>query len=239
MAFDPNAGDVGPTNQTTDNSALLKQIAAALAAAGGGLAGHALSNSGGDPLTRAVPPQLSQLLDNSVARQGYQNPLFQATTQGAYAMLPTFAKTGTQLSGSLPSTLPPAAPTSGGGVNGGALAGGAGMAALAALLGKGGTMSSIINALKKLLGGGGNPGRKAPGPSGDGGSGLPSHDPFNSNNNGWNGFPTGDNGYNPSPNVNTDEFFNSWPETSDPFAPFDPSMLPGGNENSFPGLEKP
>lgn len=153
MAFDPNAGDSGPTNQS-GNDDLMKKVMAALVAAGGGLAGRAISNSQGNPLTQAVPPQLSQLLDQSVQRQAYQNPLFQATTQGAYSMLPTFAKQGTQLSGSLSST-PPAAPASGGG-GGGAAAGGIGLAALAGLLGPGGGGGSmdfgkILAGLKKLF----------------------------------------------------------------------------------------
>jgi hypothetical protein len=71
-------------------------------------------------------------------------------------MLPTFAKTGTQLSGSLPSTIPASASGGGGGgVNGAALGGSAGMAALAALLnnssGGGGALGPIFDAIKKLF----------------------------------------------------------------------------------------
>ncbi len=234
MAFDPNAGDSGPTNQSGGNSDLMKQIAAALAAAGGGLAGRALSG-GGNGSGQMVPPQLMQLLDNSVARQGYQNPLFQAATKGSYDMLPGFAKEGSQLSGSLPSTLPPAAPFGGGGGGGvaGAAAGGLGAGALAA----------ILAGLKKLFSGGGNPGRPAPGPggtTGSDGSPLPSSDPFDSNN-GWDGFPTGGNGYDPMPNVDTDQFLGSWPETGSPFDPFDPGMLGPGSDEPLPpsGWSKP
>lgn len=164
--FDPSV-DSGPVNQPVQqttpasggNNDWLKQLAAALAAAGGGLAGRAIANHSGNPLTQAVPPQLSQLLDNSVARQGYQNPLFQATTKGVYDMLPAFAKDGTSLSGSLPSTIPPSAASasgSGGGPGLGTALGAGGLAALAGLLGKNGSggaipLQKIIDGLKKLF----------------------------------------------------------------------------------------
>ena len=69
--------------------------------AGGGSAAlsHALI---GNAAAGNVPPQLNQLLDQAVQRQQYQNPLFQAKQQGTYAMLPNFARTGTNLTGTLP-----------------------------------------------------------------------------------------------------------------------------------------
>lgn len=252
MAFDPNA-DAGPVNQTTptatptaptsgNSNAWLQQLAAALAATGGALGGRAIANASGNPLTQAVPPQLSQLLDNSVARQGYQNPLFQATTQGAYGMLPTFAKNGiAPASGSLPSVLPPAAPSASGssGPGLGTAAGISGLAALMGLLGKGGgnssggNLSDIIKKIRDLFA------KKGFGNYQGIANVQPSYDPFNSNND-WNGITPDQNGRNgawpdnsPSPNVNTDEFLGQWPETSDPFAPFDPSQL-GDNAGGTP-----
>jgi len=219
-------------------SAFSEQLRNALIALAAGLGGRALSNAGGNPLTRDVPPQLSQLLDLSVGRTAYQNPLFQATTQGAYQMLPTFARQGTALTGNLSNAIAAPASTSGGpGI--GSIAGPAGLAALAALLGGGsgasGNLKSIIDGLKKLFGPkpttlpprlppsrpispGQFPGFTYPG-LGD----LPPGpvDPHH--------FP----GYTPQPDpfgtVNTDYVFNSWPETSDPFAPFDPGLFGGGS----------
>lgn len=68
-------------------------------------AGHAIS---GNAASANVPPQLSSLLDMAVQRQQYQNPLMQAKTQGTYAMLPSFARQGTNLTGSLPGAAGPA-----------------------------------------------------------------------------------------------------------------------------------
>lgn len=131
----------------------------------------ALGGVGGGALIRnmfqnnAVPPQLSQLLQMGVDRAAYQNPLFQATTQGTYRMLPNFATEGTKLSGTL-SNQPPA-PNSGS-------AGGGGSSdnpltslnplrnpLLAAALGKAASdaahgnipFSDVMNGLKKLFGG--------------------------------------------------------------------------------------
>lgn len=139
-----------------DGNDFLQKLAAALAAAGGGIAGKALANNGSNPLTSNVPPQLSQLLDIGVQRQAFSNPLYEATTRGTYAMLPTFAKEGTQLSGGLSSAIP--APTTGGGGTGGGgagVAGGVSLAALAGLLasGSGGetNLQKIIDKIKGLF----------------------------------------------------------------------------------------
>lgn len=211
MAFDPNAGDVGPTNQNTDNSAFLKQLAAALAAAGGGLAGRAIANNSGDPMTSHVPPQLSQLLDIGVQRQAYSNPLYQATVQGTHAMLPTFAKQGTALTGSLSNAIPAAPPAdTGGGLGTGAkVAGSAGLAALAALLGKNGgnggslPLKAILDQIKKLF--------QHNGPTVQGnkpGTGGALTGPGAFDPNSFMGWDTTQS--QPSPNVTTSESF-SWP----------------------------
>lgn len=192
------------------------QLAKALAAVAGGLGGRALA---GDP-NSAIPPQVLQLLNNSVARQGYQNPLYQATTKGVFDMLPDFAKEGSQLSGSLPSTIPPADPWNGagGGQGGPGLKTAAGLGGLAALLGggsSGGVLGSLLKKIRDLFGGhgGGMPTGPGPGPA--------TPDPVY----GYTGPDYGP--ATPDPTVNTDEFFASWPETNTPFGPLDPSLLPG------------
>lgn len=216
-----------------DSGAFLKQLAAALAAAGAGLGGRALANANSQS---SVPPQLLQLLDNSVARQGYQNPLFQATTKGTFDMLPTFAKEGSALSGSLPSTLPPAQPFGGSGSSGPGLktaAGLGGAAALAAALGKNGSsmdLSKLFNWLRSKFGG-----QKFG--SVDNSGALPNYDPFNSNGN-WDGMAPNQGGQpglsDPNANVNTNEFLGQWPETSTPFAAFDPNQLGGTGQDDNP-----
>jgi hypothetical protein len=234
MADTPTPTPAQPAQPGTDFS---KDLAKALIALAAGLGGRALSNASGNPLTRDVPPQLSQLLDLSVGRTAYQNPLFQATTQGAYAMLPTFARQGTALTGNLSNAIPAAPANTSGGPGLGAIAGPAGLAALAALLGSGsgasGNLSSIANALKKLFGSKPTtppptfpPSKPVspdqfPGFSYPGLGDLPPGpvDPHD--------FP----GYTPYPdpfgNVDTSEIFGPWPETTDPFAPFDPGLLGG------------
>jgi len=231
--------DTTTPTPTATSSGFGDQLAKALIALAAGLGGRALSGVGGNPLTRDVPPQLSQLLDLSVGRTAYQNPLFQATTQGAYSMLPTFARQGTALTGGLSNAIPAAPTSTSGGPGIGSIAGPAGLAALAALLGGGGgsgasgNLSTIANALKKLFGSkpatppptfppskplspGQFPNFNVPS-MGDVPPGPMSPDQFP--------------GFTPQPDpfgtVNTDYFFN-WPETSTPFAPFDPSLLPGG-----------
>ena len=56
--------------------------------AGASLIGSRLTNN---PMAN-VPPELQQLLQESVRRSQYQNPLFNAVTDAAYAGLPTYAK---------------------------------------------------------------------------------------------------------------------------------------------------
>ena len=118
----------------------------------------------------ASPPELSQLLAMSRDRTAYQNPLFQAVTQMAYGGLPTYARQGTQLSGSLSNQAPPA-PTSGGGMNP-LLAGGLGAlgGAAANSLGPGGNaLGALIKGLKRLFGGGGRDTVQGDEPFGGGG----------------------------------------------------------------------
>lgn len=97
-------------------------------------------------------PELQRLLAMSVDRTAYQNPLFQAVSQMAYAGLPTYARQGTQLSGTL-SNQPPAAQAPGGGIGPGAagILGGLGGAALNGLSGGGGPLKALIDGIKKLL----------------------------------------------------------------------------------------
>lgn len=209
-AGDPDTPYVQAANDGTegDNGAFLKQLASALVALSAGVGGHALANANSQS---SVPPQLLQLLDNSVARQGYQNPLFQATTKGTYDMLPTFAKEGSALSGSLPSTLPPAQPWTGGsggpGLKTAATLGGAGT--LASLLGNNSKNSmdlgKIFAAIKKLFS------RNQFG-SIDNSGALPNYNPFDNGN--WDGIPPNNGGQpglsDPGPNVTTDYNVNGW-----------------------------
>lgn len=105
----------------------------------------------------AAPPELSQLLAQSRDRVAYQNPLFQAVTQMAYAGLPTYARQGTQLSGSLSNVAPLAPTPTPGGIGPGTagILGGLGGAALNALgsggSGGGGALGALISGIKKLL----------------------------------------------------------------------------------------
>lgn len=250
MAFDPSV-DSGPTQPTTTaptsgggNADWLKMLAQALAAVGGGVAGRAIANQSGNPLTQAVPPQLSQLLDNAVARQGYQNPLYQATTKGVYDMLPTFAKEGTSLSGNLPSTIPQSASASasGGGPGLGTAVGAGALGALAAALGKAGSGSGgdisklvkdIIDHFKKQ--------RQIQGNKPYQGGALPSGNPGMNGFTGWdNSWDVGMNydqwpgGGGPTPNVTTDMNF-SYPGdvfgtgwSGDPNNGVDANWLNGG-----------
>jgi len=168
---DPGVGydgnPIGPSNGgTANNSDFLKQLAAALAAVGGGIGGRAIANGQGNPLTQAVPPELSSMLTQANQRQAYQNPLFQATTQGVYDMLPDFAKTGTSLSGTLGNSIPaPSASGGGAGFGAGAAVGAGGAAGLLALLGKlggggggGGDLAKAFDAIKNKFHRGGQGG---------------------------------------------------------------------------------
>lgn len=220
MADTPVGYDGNPLTPTnggpaaSSDSDFWAQLAKALAAAGGAIGGRAIANSQGNPMTQAVPPQLSQLLDQSVQRQAYQNPLFQATTQGVYDMLPDFAKNGTALSGTLPNTVqPPSAAGASGGPGLGTAAALGGGSALAAALqhagsGSGGDLSKIFEAIRKKFGG------QIPGLQGNQpfpGGALPSGNP---NMNGFTGW---------DPNGNTGG------GSGQPYLPSDPGVYWGQN----------
>ena len=97
-----------------------------------------------------VPLELQQLLALSRDRATYQNPLFQATTQLAYSLLPTYARQGTSL-GTLGSGLPQVSPQSGGVGLGRALGAGALGALASGGSGAGGPLKALIDGLKKLF----------------------------------------------------------------------------------------
>ena len=130
---------------------------AAVLGVGGAVAGRAVGNSSA---SNNVPPELSQLAQIATQRAAYQNPVFQATNQGIYGMLPDFAKQGTSLSGSLSNQVP-AAQSSGNGMNPllAAGLGAGGMGLLDSLLKSNGgsnvPFDAIIKGLKKLFGQGG------------------------------------------------------------------------------------
>jgi hypothetical protein len=75
-----------------------QEALAALAGAAPGLIAR-LTSGGADA---NVPPELRQLLAQSVQRQQYQNPLFQAVSQQAFQGLPAYARQGL----SMPTTMP-------------------------------------------------------------------------------------------------------------------------------------
>lgn len=76
------------------------KVAKAILALGAAYLGHEASNSAG---ANNVPPEITSMLKLSSDRANYQNPLFQAATQGTYQMLPTFARQGTSMpTGPLP-----------------------------------------------------------------------------------------------------------------------------------------
>jgi hypothetical protein len=97
-------------------------------------------------------PELQQLLAMSRDRTAYQNPLFQAVTQMAYGGLPSYARQGTQLSGTLSNVAPPALASSDGmsPLTSGLLGGLAG-AGLNALGPNGNALGALIDGIKKLL----------------------------------------------------------------------------------------
>lgn len=101
-----------PTAKPTTTQDKLIEALTLLGTAG---ATHALSGNAQSAGAAAVPPELRQLLQLSVDRQNFQNPLFQATTQGVYSMLPTFAKQGTSLGSFSPSPVSPMPDGGGGG----------------------------------------------------------------------------------------------------------------------------
>lgn len=126
----------------------------------------------------ATPPELQQLLAQSRDRTAYQNPLFQAVTQMAYNGLPTYARQGTQLSGTLSNQAPPVAPQGGGGSDLAKMlaAGGAGALAGNALSG-GNALGALIAGLKKLFGHGGRDTVQGDQPYGGGALTGPGFDP--------------------------------------------------------------
>lgn len=105
----------------------------------------------------ATPPELQQLLALSRDRTAYQNPLFQAVTQMAYQGLPTYARQGTQLSGTLSNQAPAAQAQSGGGsgLTTALAAGGAGALLSNALSGGSFDLGRLVSGLRRLFGGGG------------------------------------------------------------------------------------
>src|SRR5690348_1163176 len=82
---DPNFGR--PVQQSQGPSAGQQAAVAASAAIPGILA--RIYGGGGNS---NVPPELQQLLGQQVARNQYQNPLFQAVTNQAFQGLPTYAR---------------------------------------------------------------------------------------------------------------------------------------------------
>jgi hypothetical protein len=122
-----------------------QEALAALAGAAPGLIARLMS---GGPDAN-VPPELRQLLAQSVQRQQYQNPLFQAVSQQAFQGLPAYARQGL----SLPSTMPAAPSADSGGMPSwlkAALAGAGGAAAGNAVTG-GNALGALIDGLKKLF----------------------------------------------------------------------------------------
>jgi hypothetical protein len=83
-----------------------------LTALGGAAGGAYLRNRS---QANAVPPELRQLLTQSVNRQAFQNPLFEANTRGTYQMLPTFATGGGAMPGGHLSNQAPEIPKTSGG----------------------------------------------------------------------------------------------------------------------------
>jgi hypothetical protein len=122
----------------------------AIAAAAGIVPGLIARLTSGGPDAN-VPPELRQLLAQSVQRQQYQNPLFEAVTNQAFSGLPSYARQGLSLGPGLPAQAPQV--DSGGMPDWlrAALAGAGGAAAGDAMSG-GNMMKALIDGLKKLFG---------------------------------------------------------------------------------------
>ena len=96
-ALDASSAFVGPTlAQAAGTGAAAggfdwSKLIAPLIGAGVGTLGRV---AGSNATTSAVPPALTTLLNMAAQRAQYQNPLFQAVTNQAYAGLPNYAKTG-------------------------------------------------------------------------------------------------------------------------------------------------
>jgi hypothetical protein len=99
----------------------------------------------------AAPDELQQLLALSRDRVAYQNPLFQAVTQLAYSGLPTYARQGTQLTGSLNNAIPAIAPRSGMSPATAGVLGGLAGAGLNSLGPQGNMLKALIDGVKKLI----------------------------------------------------------------------------------------
>jgi hypothetical protein len=84
-----NAATSALSGRTGD---IVKAITALTSALGGHYLANSLSNN-------SVPPQLTDLLNQSVQRQKELAPLGTAATAGMYQMLPDFAKTPQSLQG--------------------------------------------------------------------------------------------------------------------------------------------
>lgn len=188
--------DTGGSNKTAQAIALLSGLL------GGKLLANHTANS-------AVPPELSQYLSMANSRMAAQNPLFGAVNSGVYQMLPNFARQGGAAMGL--SNQVPAAQQShqgGGGIDPTLLA------LLSALggMGAGGLLTgtnpygAIIDAIKKL-GGGGQSGTVQGNKPQPGGTGLPIGNP---------GIPT----------------FGGWNPITD-LGPVDPRLLPGQSEGIY------
>lgn len=140
-----------------------QDILGAVTAAGVPILGKAISGNGASAASQpgglaaagGMPPEVTQLLQQSVGRQQYQNPLFQAVTNQAFMGLPAYARDGLSLGSSIPSGAPAGGgsptPSGGGGVNPFAAAAAGGLGGAASSL----PIQKIIDALKKLFGGGG------------------------------------------------------------------------------------
>ena len=186
-----------------------------------------------------TPPELQQLLSESVNRTQYQNPLFQAVTQMAYRGLPTYAREGTSLG-----QLGPAAPIQqmpdGGVPDWLKMLGAGGVGALLGGLGNGGggPLKALIDGLKHLFSNGGQQGVQGDKPYG-GGTGLPIGNPSIPSFLGWDngtGSPTRE----PVPGVETNWNWSFDPNT-DPnwYNPgFSGPADPSGGSGVGPGMQQ-
>lgn len=128
---DPNF--VGPVQQGTGPSGGQEALAAAAGIVPGLIA---RLTSGGNS---NVPPELQQLLAQQVARNTYQNPLFQAATNQAFMGLPSYATQGLSLGSLPPATISPMG--GGAGFGTGLATGGVGGAVLGSLFTNSGALA--------------------------------------------------------------------------------------------------
>lgn len=165
----------------------ISDILAAITAAGVPLIGKAVSGNntpapGALAAAGGMPPEVTQMLQQSMARQQYQNPLFQAVTNQAFSGLPAYARQGLSLPSSMPTGVPTASAASGGGMSplaAGAL--GAGAGALGGLA-SGGDLGKLIDLIKKAFARNGSSTQlDKPNAGPDGPTGLPTGNPYNPN----------------------------------------------------------